>query len=294
MSETGRGVRRRGGARGVRRAVSTALALSAAGALAACTSQAPQAVLPVVPAPASSQAAAQDAPEASVATSAPSGEGLRGVAPGDDLPADTFVSDLQAAHEAYPTVRLRLKMSGASALAADADIDSAADRMRVVTSDGVTRSDLEVVAIGEDVWLFLEGLGGEGTWFALTPEEIESWGIEDLAASVSYEQMWSGWTEGARNVKYVGSATVNGESVDHYALSVDLVAALEATGAAVPEAATGPNAFDTVRYDVYLDDRDLMRLVEFDIAGQSASITLFDWGEALDIEPPEDPKDYPF
>ena len=88
---------------------------------------------------------------------------------------------------------------------------------------------------------------------------------------------------GLRKVKYVGEEEVEGETMDHYVLSVDSRAAAKAQR--VP---TQPGMPKTVTYDLWLDQDDLMRRMEFTFPGGGGgmTMTMSDWGKPVTVEAP--------
>ena len=93
-------------------------------------------------------------------------------------------------------------------------------------------------------------------------------------------ETFKAFDEGLRDVKYLGSEDVDGEEMDHYVLTVDGKAAAKAQGApagSVPKELT---------YDLWLDENDLMRRVQYTMAGGGVTISMSDWGEPVTVKAP--------
>jgi hypothetical protein len=86
--------------------------------------------------------------------------------------------------------------------------------------------------------------------------------------------------EGLEKVEYLGSEDLDGEELDHYVLTVDGAAAAKVQGA---PAGSVPK---TLTYDLWLDDDDLMRRVQYTMQGGGVTITMSDWGEPVTVKAP--------
>jgi hypothetical protein len=92
---------------------------------------------------------------------------------------------------------------------------------------------------------------------------------------------------GLQDVEYVGVEDVDGEQMDHYVLTVDAAKAAKAQGQQVQ-----PGMPETISYDMWIDEQDLMRRIEFDlgaVAGGGAGgmvMTMSDWGKPVTVEAP--------
>jgi hypothetical protein len=87
---------------------------------------------------------------------------------------------------------------------------------------------------------------------------------------------------GLRKVRYVGEDNVAGEVMDHYVLTVGMAAAFRARGQEPT-----PGMPRRLAYDLWLDNRDLMRKVSFDVNGLVAmDMTMSDWGKRVRVAAP--------
>ena len=85
---------------------------------------------------------------------------------------------------------------------------------------------------------------------------------------------------GLEEATYVGAEEVDGEEMDHYVLTVDAEKAAKAQGTQLPSG-TG-----TVTYDLWIDDQDLMRRLEFGSGAEGMTMTLSDWGKPVTVKAP--------
>jgi len=82
-------------------------------------------------------------------------------------------------------------------------------------------------------------------------------------------------------VEYAGTATVEGDKVDKYHVTVDSGSIAGALGAGA-----GADLPKSVTYDLYVDANHLVRRIEIDVAKQQITMTVSRWGEPVDIEVP--------
>ncbi|MDQ4055446.1 MAG: hypothetical protein M3237_22520 [Actinomycetota bacterium] len=93
--------------------------------------------------------------------------------------------------------------------------------------------------------------------------------------------------EGITRSAYVGEETVAGESMEHYALTLDASALLDA--ADLPQGAPSPEA-EQIDFDLWFDDGGLVRRQEAGLGGAVGRIELTydNWGAPVEIKaPPE-------
>lgn len=285
------------GTRASRRAVA-ALATSGLLIVGGCVSSPPDAVLPPTPIP----TVAPDAADHGAATGAPApmpeevgtpaGDATApgGLAPGDSVPPSEFMTKLRVAQEDFPSVRVRLDLTGPQSVSVEGDMDTRGGQKVRATVTDPEAGEIEVIALAGRMWVRMPDVLGTDAWYVVSEEQIVEFELEDLVAELEYSEMWVAWDTGATAIKYVGSADRDGQRRYHYTVSVDMAAALEAQGEPVP-----PLMPESVRYDVYLDEEDLMREVSFEVLGMRGQMVMSDWGtEDLGIEEPEESSPLPF
>ena len=94
-------------------------------------------------------------------------------------------------------------------------------------------------------------------------------------------QTFEAFDKGLEKVEYVGREDVDGEEMDHYVLTVDGKAAAQAQGNRA-----GGQQPETLTYDLWLDDHDLMRRVQYTMADGGVTITMSDWGKPVTVKAP--------
>ena len=80
-----------------------------------------------------------------------------------------------------------------------------------------------------------------------------------------------------------GTEEIDGVQTRHYTATVDTAKAYEQLGTKVD-----PNAPESLIYDVWLDEDDLIRQMVLTQEGSKATLSAKDWGEPVSIEKPAD------
>lgn len=141
--------------------------------------------------------------------------------------------------------------------------------------------DLRLILVDSAVYMAIPGLTSQGEFFEVPASELEGLGMEDITDTIDFESTWDGWDAGAQTAQFVGREDIDGEQMDHFAIVVDATAAADAMGQSMSEGMP-----TEITYDVWVDEEDLMRQVSFDAGGATASITVDNWGQDVDIQAP--------
>ena len=82
-------------------------------------------------------------------------------------------------------------------------------------------------------------------------------------------------------VTFVGAESVDGVDADHYRVVVDSAAMFRAM-----KQHTVPGMPKNLVYDMWLDDHDLLRRMQFEVAGQSVDMSMSRWGVPVSVKAP--------
>ncbi len=156
----------------------------------------------------------------------------------------------------------------------------------VMTMDGAAFgvASAEIRMVDRVMYLSMPPLTPQGKFVEVRPGDKSS----PFAAMVGQMQAvdprdtFKALAAGLRRVKFVAEESVHGEDLEHYRLTVDFRAAAKALG--MPRTSGVPR---TIAYDLWLDDKALMRRVEFELM-QQASLVMetSDWGEPVTVKAP--------
>jgi hypothetical protein len=86
---------------------------------------------------------------------------------------------------------------------------------------------------------------------------------------------------GVKSVKHAGTDTVDGARTDHYVMTVDTAAMVRAMGQA-----SVPGLPRTLTYDVWMDGRDRLVRMRFDLAGMTTDLRMSRWGAPVTVTAP--------
>lgn len=203
-------------------------------------------------------------------------------AAGEEVPVEEFVAMLQEPGEetlSSYTMQMDMDMEGQPVTADGAvDLSGDAPAMRIAMSMP-DLGDIEMLMVDGAVYMAMPGMTPEGMYL-LAPEEVLG-DQADALEELNVASQWEGWADSAERVVFVGEE----DGLRRYEVTVDTEAAAEAAGAtADPAAMTGLP--ETMVYDVFLDEDNLMRRMIVDDGTTSSEITMDNWGEPQDIQAP--------
>ncbi|HET6627277.1 MAG TPA: LppX_LprAFG lipoprotein [Nocardioidaceae bacterium] len=200
---------------------------------------------------------------------------------------ETLLPAMKAAVKKNPTTQMRMKIdAGGQTIRADGVVayDKSGPRMAMTMSGASIGGDaMEIRMIDQLMYVSLPPMTPPGKFLEVDLSD-RSGPLANLPGLTGQDPLstFAAFDAGLEKVRYVGKETVDGEHLDHYLLTVDAAAAARAQG--TPDVAGMPAE---VEYDLWLDDRDLMRRITFDMPDQVAmDMTMSHWGEPVTVEPP--------
>ena len=223
----------------------------------------------------SSPTASTDSP--SPTASAPDGTETEGAAaPGERLTKDNLVPSMLAAMRDKKTAHITMELG--SSIGAEADVRYSGDRTDMKMSMDMGPSKASVVMVGGT--MYLQQTAG-GKYQKIDASDPALAGLLDSMSSFGPESSISAMKGAVEKVEYAGTATVEGDKVDKYHVTVDSGSIAGALGAGA-----GADLPKSVTYDLYVDASHLVRRIEIDVAKQQITMTVSRWGEPVDIEAP--------
>lgn len=200
-----------------------------------------------------------------------------------DLMQDVYEAAMEAG-----TAHVVMETTGAAAMTSEGDIsyDKEAPSMSMTTKSA-QGGDMEMRLVDGMLYMQIPNMTPPGKFVEIDPTDksnpmAQSYGgmtnqMDPLASVKSLEKAIT-------KVKKVGEEKVDGEDTDHYQLTVDTATMLKQAGGQAPQEQSGIP--ETLTYDLWLDDDDLMRKMSMDVAGTKLDMQLSKWGEPVDIEKP--------
>jgi hypothetical protein len=204
-------------------------------------------------------------------------------ADGEEVDVQEFLAMLQEPGEerlSSYTLAMTMLMEGQE-LSADGAVDLGGEAPAMAMVLQVPQMGmLELIIAEGQVYMAMPGLTQEGQYVVAPPELVADMNINEMDVSAQ----WDEWETYAERVVLVGSEDVDGTEMTRYEVTVDAAAAMQDAGA---DDAAVTSVGDTVVYDVWLDEENLMRQMVFELDGQTTTIMMDNWGEPQDIQAPD-------
>lgn len=230
-------------------------------------------------------ASSDSSSESSGSSETPSEEAAAGEGPYD---AETIIPAMEAALGDATSARIQMELKGQLAMSMDgrmamSDDPQAAEMEMSMDIQGQT---LEVRQVDGLIYLSGPPATPQGKWIEVDPNDPQDPMAQQFAGLTQTGDLRStfdAFSNGLKEVEHVGQEEIDGQQTDHYVFTVDAAKAFEAQGQPPVDGAP-----ETLTYDVWLDQDDLMRRVTFDLAGLQAQIDATEWGEPVEVEKPAD------
>lgn len=190
-----------------------------------------------------------------------------------------FTDRLEAAVDANPTVKIDVtaKIAGQSQASATGVQDLEADAL-----------DMDVSLAGQQLgYKLVDGqyyLAQPPKWVKVTEGSTNPLikTTLDQVKILSMRRQLDAFVAGVHKAGNKGTEDVGGVPTTHYTATVDTRTSLRELGMEPAEGAP-----DTVIYDVWLDEDDLIRKMEFTLNGATARLLASEWGEPVSITKPK-------
>ena len=197
---------------------------------------------------------------------------------GAPFDAAEFTDRLEAAVDANPTVKIDVtaKIAGQSQASATGVQDLSADSL-----------DMDVSLAGQQLgYRLVDGqyyLAQPPKWVKVDEDSTNPLvkTTIDQVQILSMRRQLDAFVAGVEKAGNKGTEDVGGVSTTHYTATVDTATSLRELGMK-----PAPGAPETVIYDVWLDEDDLIRRMEFTLNGATARLLASEWGEPVSITAP--------
>lgn len=226
-------------------------------------------------------ASTSPSPSADLASTTAGSSGEGSVAPpGARLTKDNLVATMVAAMRAKKTAHVVMQIG--SSVEADADVSyaGATPGMKMSMSMGPTK----ITAILLDGVLYLQQTAG-GKYVRIDKSDPAMGNLVSMMSGFSPESGITAMKGAIKQVRYVGTDTIDGDSVSRYKVAVNTSAAAAQLGS-LGSSLGSAHLPKTLKYDLYVDDQHLMRRMVMTVAGQHLTIEDSAWGKPVDIQAP--------
>lgn len=265
----------------VRRVAASTLIVPAVLLAAACgkADPAPATTSPSQP-PAKSAPSASTPPGTSVAPT-PSTEAP---ASGDSIDKTEFVSALKKASSSATSAHVDMTMTVAGqSIKMNGDTKLEGSNASMQMNMNMQGMDLKMLLVDKKV--YMKGLPNlpPGKWASFDENSEAGKQMAQAATQADPSRMYDQFENGLTKVEKIGSESVDGEEMTKYALTIDAKKALGDAAATTPGAASLPKTLD---YLAWVDGKDHLRKVTFDVAGSKVAMNMSKYGEPVNIKAP--------
>lgn len=222
--------------------------------------------------------ASEDAAEATMAD----------VEAGEQVSAEDLVTRLSApGEEALSAFDFTLNFAdGTEDLTANGSVDlDGAEPAAQLSLDVPPMGALDVRLVDGTAYVNVPDVTPEGMFFKVPADQLGDFGVSDITGSLDVDSLMDQLGAGSPEITYVGAEDVNGAMTDHYEITLDPQAALDAVGeTAPPEMDLG----EVAKTSIWIGDDNHLAKMLIGIDGGSATVSFDNWGSDVTIEAPAD------
>ena len=210
-----------------------------------------------------------------------------GTGSGDHLDRDGLVQAITAGPLKAGSAHLTMTMSGAMSVTAEGDVSyaKAGPEMKLTMSMAqMGAGEMDMRVVDGIVYMTIPSVTPPGKFLKIDPRDRSnpmSKSFGSLSGQLDPLNSVRAMKSGVRTVTFVGTEAVDGEDADHYRVVVDSAAMFKAM-----KQKTVPGMPKNLTYDMWLDDQDLLRRMQFKVAGQTVDMSMSKWGEPVSVEAP--------
>jgi hypothetical protein len=194
-----------------------------------------------------------------------------------------FVAAMKAAGKNATTAHVTMAMDAAGqkiAISGDTKVDANNPAMKMSMDMG---SSMKLDMILVDKKVYMKGFPGlaAGKWAVIDSNSTMGKQLAQSLDQADPTKMYDQFGAAVQDVKYVGEDTVDGDKTWKYDLTLDT----KAMQAQLPAVAKTQMP-STIAYTAWLDEKNQLRKVTFDLSGVKAEMTMSKYGEPVDITAP--------
>jgi len=195
----------------------------------------------------------------------------------------SFVAAMKAAGKNATTAHVTMAMDAAGqkiAITGDTKVDASNPAMKMTMDMGPSMK-LDMVLVDKKV--YMKGFPGlaAGKWAVIDSSSTLGKQLSQSLDQADPTKMYDQFGAAVQDVKYVGEDTVDGDKTWKYDLTLDT----KAMQAQLPADAKTQMP-STIAYTAWLDEKNQLRKVTFDLSGVKAEMTMSKYGEPVDIKAP--------
>jgi hypothetical protein len=195
----------------------------------------------------------------------------------------SFVAAMKAAGKNATSAHVTMSMDAAGqkiAITGDTKVDASNPAMKMTMDMGPSMK-LDMILVDKKV--YMKGFPGlaAGKWAVIDSSSTMGKQLAQSLDQADPTKMYDQFGAAVQDVTFVGEETVDGEKTWKYDLTLD-------TTAMQAQLPTGEKTKlpDTITYTAWLDAKNQLRKVTFDLSGVKADMMMSKYGEPVDITAP--------
>lgn len=193
----------------------------------------------------------------------------------------SFISALKASTKDVKTAHTKMEMTGQGQeikVEGDSMLDPAKPASRMTMA--MAGMNLELIMVNKKI--YVKGIPGQADatkWAVLDADSAMAKDLSASAGQLDPARLYEEFDKAVTAVKHIGEDTVDGEPMSKYELTMDTKA--------IPDMPTGDAQLpDTLTYTAWLDAKDRLRKVTFELMGLQALVTMSNYGAPVAITAP--------
>jgi hypothetical protein len=207
------------------------------------------------------------------------------------LTKDEIMRVTYAAAKKAGSAHMTMSTSGTAKLTAQGDVDYGHGQPSMTMTMSMPqmqmgKGPMAMRYVDKVLYMQIPGLTPPGKFMAIDPSDKTSPLAKSFSSTTNeLDPMKSlvAMQSAIRSVKRVGKQSIDGDTVEHYKLTVDTAALLKNFAPAAGPPAGMPK---TVTYDLWLDEQHLLRRTSFDLLDTHFEATMSKWGEPVHVQRP--------
>lgn len=198
--------------------------------------------------------------------------------------AQELLDAMKAAIAKHESSHVTVASGGAQAMRGEGDVSYAGDTTAMQMTMKMPQlgsGSVEMRLVDGVMYLAMPPMTPQGKFIEIDTSDPNS-PFGDLSGVTQGDPLatFDAFDAGLEKAVYAGAEDVDGEELDHYVLTVDARKAARAQGSTVPPGTK------TFTYDLWIDDQDLMRRMQFDEGRGDITVTMSDWGKPVTVTAP--------
>ena len=207
----------------------------------------------------------------------------------EPLSKDEIMGAMAVAAKKAGSAHVAMTMSGAANFTAKGDVAYGKGKPAMamtMSMPGIGRGRIDMRSVGGLFYVQIPGVTPPGKFLAFDPDDRKSPLARSFGGTADQMNPMSNLKAVASSVRSadrVGKQTMHGVSVEHYKVTVDTAGIVKEIGAIAARKARMPKE---LTYDLWLDGKDRLHRMTFELSGLSFEGVMSRWGKPINVKRP--------